>query len=34
MKSSPEDLIMAIDFPLIKSVDIMYLNSVLTIDDY
>jgi hypothetical protein len=34
MKDSSEDLIIGIDFPLVKSVDMAFLNTVLTIDDF
>ena len=34
MKNSSEDLVMAIDFPLVKSVDVAFINVVLTVDDF
>lgn len=33
-KDSTEDVIMAIDFPVNKSVDVVYLTTILTVDDF
>jgi hypothetical protein len=34
LKDSTEDVVLAFDFPVVKSVDFVFMNTVLTIDDF